>query len=58
MLYKNAEVVLVVFNITDLNSYKEATEYWIKEIKTNLDSDVFFAIFCKIGETYEYQSRN
>ena len=45
MLYKNAEVVLVVFNITDLNSYKEATEYWIKEIKTNLDSDCFLCYF-------------
>ena len=55
ILYKDALVVLIVFNITNKNSYTEAIDYWLKDVKTiNKECSIYLvANFCDIDESYE-----
>ena len=54
-MYKDALVVLIVFNITNKNSYTEAIDYWLKDVKTiNKECSIYLvANFCDIDESYE-----
>ena len=35
VFYKNAAVIILVYNITRKDSFEELKNYWIKEIKSN-----------------------
>lgn len=55
IFFKDALVVLIVFNITNKNSYTEAIEYWLKEVKINNKRCTIYLVanFCDIDESYE-----
>ena len=36
--YRSAQVVLIVYDVTDVESFKEIEEYWLQEAKNNTDA--------------------
>lgn len=55
MFYKNSDIILIVFNITNRNTFNEAINYWIAEInKQKLDKCFVYLVanFCEVDEAY------
>ena len=44
IFYKNSKAVILVYDITDKNSFTELKDYWYQQVKANCNSDVIFAI--------------
>ena len=44
IFYKDAKVIILVFDLTSLKSFKAIEEYWCEEIKNNCDGDPVIAL--------------
>ena len=44
IFYKDAKVIILVFDLTSLKSFKAIEEYWCDEIKNNCDGDPVIAL--------------
>jgi small GTP-binding protein len=48
IFYKNAKIAILVYDITNLNSFKEIKNYWVKQIKEDCEenlSKIFFIFY-------------
>ena len=41
IFYKNSKAVILVYDITDKNSFTELKDYWYQQVKANCNSDNF-----------------
>ena len=53
MLYSNASVAILVFDITNRRSFEEIKNYWYKEILQNAPKDIIIAIAANKYDLYE-----
>jgi len=52
LFYKNAKIAILVYDITNKNSYNEIKKYWIKTIKEDCEKDlskIIIFIFYSFG---------
>jgi GTPase SAR1 family protein len=52
ILYKEAKVDLLVYDISDKKSFEELKEYWYNAIKENVDTDAIIAIVANKSDLY------
>jgi len=52
IFYKEAKIVLLVYDISDRKSFDELKEYWYHAIKENVDTDVIIAIVANKSDLY------
>ena len=45
VFYKNASVIILVYDITNRNSFEDLKKYWINEIKNNISPDISKQIY-------------
>ena len=53
MFYKDAHIVLFVYDITNLDSFKELKEIWFKELKSSGEKLAVFAVVGNKSDLYE-----
>ena len=53
IFYKDAKVIILVYDITDQKSFNELKTYWYEMIKNNADSEAIIAIVCNKNDLYE-----
>ena len=53
IFYKDAKIVILVYDITNMESFKEMKEYWYEEVKQNGIENVLFAIAANKSDLYE-----
>ena len=53
IFYKDAKIVILVYDITNMESFKELKEYWYEEVKQNGVENVVFAIAANKSDLYE-----
>ena len=53
IFYQDSTVVILVYDITNKNSFNELKNYWYEEVKENSSSDVIFAIAGNKCDLYE-----
>ena len=51
--YKDAKAVIVVYDITNKESFNEVKDYWYNQIKENSNKDVIIAIAANKSDLYE-----
>ena len=51
--YRDANVVILVYDITNQKSFDELKEYWFKEIKQNGNEDVILAIAANKSDLFD-----
>jgi small GTP-binding protein len=52
IFYKKANIIILVYDITDRNSFEEMKNYWYKEINLNTSGDVHKYLFYLIYIIY------
>ena len=52
IFYKEAKVVLLVYDISDRKSFEELKGYWYNAIKENVDTDAIIAIVANKSDLY------
>ena len=55
ILFKNAKVVILVYDITDIKSFQVMKEYWYPEVQENGLKDVIYAVAANKSDLYEQQ---
>ena len=50
--YRNALVAILVYDITDENSFEDIKNYWYSELKNNIDKDALIAIVANKNDLY------
>ena len=55
IFYKDAKVILLVYDITSSKSFEELTNYWYEQIKLNVDNDVIIAVVANKSDLYASQ---
>ncbi len=50
--YRNALVAILVYDITDENSFEDIKNYWYSEVKNNIDKDALIAIVANKNDLY------
>ena len=53
VFYKDAKVVILVYDITNPESFKEMKEYWYKEVEECGQKDVIYAVAANKSDLYE-----
>ena len=53
IFYKDAKVIILVYDITDQRSFDEVKSYWYEMVKTNADSDAMIAIVANKNDLYD-----
>ena len=53
LYYKNAKVVILVYDIADIKSFNEVKNYWYNQIKENTNKDVIIAVAANKSDLYE-----
>ena len=53
IFYKDAKVIILVYDITDKRSFDEVKSYWYEMVKTNADSDAMIAIVANKNDLYD-----
>ena len=53
ILYHNAKVIILVYDITDKRSFNEVRDYWYKQIKENCKNEVIIAVAANKSDLYE-----
>ena len=52
MIYRNASVVLLVYDITNESSFNAIKKYWLKEITENSPENIIIAIVANKSDEY------
>ena len=55
IFYKDAKVVILVYDITDEKSYNEMTSYWYEQVKNNTSEGSIIAIVANKSDLYQKQ---
>ena len=55
IFYKDAKVIILVYDITDRKSFDELKSYWYEMVKQNADPDAIIAIVANKNDLYESQ---
>lgn len=55
IFYKDARVIVLVYDITNSKSFEELKSYWFEQTRQNTDSDVIFAVVANKNDLYESQ---
>ena len=55
IFYKDAKVIILVYDITSKSSLEELKNYWYKEVKYNNDNNPILAVVANKIELYNYQ---
>jgi small GTP-binding protein len=55
MFYKDANVAILVYDITRKDSFEEIKNYWYKEVRDNSPEDIIIAIAENKSDLYEYE---
>ena len=58
IFYKDARVIIFVYDITNLKSFQEIQKYWYNETKDNCDNDVIYALVGNKSDLYEKEEVN
>ena len=53
IFYKDAKVVILVYDITDEKSFKEMTSYWYEQVKNNTSEGAILAIVANKSDLYQ-----
>ena len=53
IFYQNASTIILVYDITERNSFEKLKEYWVKEIKNNAPNDIIIAFVGNKSDNYE-----
>ena len=53
LFYKGAKVVILVYDITNKNSFIELKEFWYKQIKELGEKDIIFAVVANKNDLYD-----
>ncbi len=53
IFYKDARIIIYVYDITDKKSFEEIKKYWYKETTDNMDSNVVLALIGNKIDLYE-----
>ena len=53
ILYKDARIVCLVYDITDRRSFEEIKDYWCNQIKNNAGSDTIIAVIANKSDLYD-----
>ena len=55
VFYKNAQVCILVYDISRKTSFEEIKNYWFKEIKNNALDSIILALAGNKSDTYEFE---
>ena len=55
IFYKDAKVVILVYDITDERSYNEMASYWYEQVKNNANEGVILAVVANKSDLYQRQ---
>ena len=58
IFYKDAKVIIFVYDITNLKSFQEIQNYWYNETKDNCDNEVIYALVGNKSDLYEKEEVN
>ena len=58
IFYKDARVIIFVYDITNFKSFKEIQNYWYNETKDNCDNEVIYALVGNKSDLYEKEEVN
>ena len=53
--YKNASIIIFVYDITRKDTFEEIRDFWYKEVINNCSKDVIFAIVGNKDDNYEFE---
>jgi small GTP-binding protein len=53
IFYKDAKVIILVYDITDKNSFEELKNYWYEMVSSNADKDAMIAIVANKNDLYD-----
>ena len=53
IFYKDAKVIILVYDITDQRSFDEVKSYWYEMVKSNGDQDAIIAIVANKNDLYD-----
>ena len=53
IFYKDAKVIILVYDITDQRSFDEVKSYWYEMVKSNGDQDAMIAIVANKNDLYD-----
>ena len=56
IFYNDANVIILVYDITKEKSLEEIKSFWYKEIKSNSNKNPIFAVVANKSDFYEYES--
>ena len=55
LFYKDAKIILFVYDITSLNSFNELKNYWISQVKENCEPNILFGVVANKSDLYNIQ---
>jgi small GTP-binding protein len=55
LFYKDAKIILFVYDITSLNSFNELRNYWITQVKENCEPNILFGVVANKNDLYNDQ---
>ena len=55
IFYKDAKVVILVYDITNIESFNQLKEYWYDQVRTNGDKDAIISIVANKNDLYNEQ---
>ncbi len=58
IFYKDARVIIFVYDITTANSFQSIKDYWYNETKDNCDNEVIYALVGNKSDLYEKEEVN
>ena len=53
IFYNNAKVIIIVYDITRIDTFNEVKNYWYNQIKENAPKDVIIAVAANKSDLYE-----
>ena len=55
MFYKDASIVILVFDITRKDTFEEIRDFWVKQVKENSNEDIIISLVGNKEDNYEYE---
>ena len=55
MFYKDASIVILVFDITRKDTFEEIRDFWVKQVKENSNKDIIISLVGNKEDNYEYE---
>ena len=55
LFYKDAKIILFVYDITSLNSFKELKNYWISQVQQNCQPNALLGVVANKNDLYTMQ---